>query len=476
MPKNSVRLIDAFMVAILLVSLIHMGCSSRHLEQNPVERYYEESAPAYSLEQSEKNATEQSQIKRPSAKPKETSIFTVIELEDLEYPVLAASIHLPYRLSPNNTVILSGEYAYLTTERHLHVIDVSIPQRPSYLTSLAFPDKIGKVLTSGDYIVVASQKKFHLVDVSQPSHPVLESTGHLPQRLLIKDFDVLNDHLYVMGENDHLYIFSVPRGHAQLVKTVELWPRWWLFSPKVDRPNVQQIEASKLERLPSGISEPLRSQRGFLQLRSGKNQKVRASPHCLVIEQIQNPMRSAQCDLLIYSVYTKGYDEQQKSEARFKYMFGKDFPAGGGTVAAELYYVGAEGLHHLKVKEGNDPLKTKEGMTLTRGKPKIAYAVSAGKMQQIAQDPSREIIVLNDKQLELPVSSVTDFQILDGLLYVVSANGFFSIRSLITVEEYFQGDDAQFISVTALQANQPISLAVGKGFAYVLATPKDTKR
>ena len=101
------------------------------------------------------------------------------------------------------------------------------------------------------------------------------------------------------------------------------------------------------------------------------------------------------------------------------------FPAGGGTVAAELYYVGAEGLHHLKAKEGNDSLKTKEGMTLTRGKPKIAYAVSAGKMQQIAQDPSREIIVLNDKLLELPVGPVTDFQILDGLLYVVSANGFF---------------------------------------------------
>ena len=181
-------------------------------------------------------------------------------------------------------------------------------------------------------------------------------------------------------------------------------PRWWLFSPKADRPNVQQVEVSKLERLPSGISEPLRSQRGFLQLRSGKNQKVRASPYCLVMEQIKNPMRSAQCDLLIYSAYTKGYDEQQKNEARFKYIFGKDFPAGGGIVATELYYVGAEGLHHLKATGANDPLKAKEEMTLTRGKPKIAYAVSAGEMQQITQYPP-ETIILNDKQLELPVGS-----------------------------------------------------------------------
>ena len=233
MPNDSVRLIDAFMIAILLVSLIHMGCSSRHLEQSPVERYYEESAPAYSLEQSEKNATEQSQKTAISAKPKGMSIFTVIELEDLEHPTLAVSIQLPYRVGTNNTVILSGEYAYLTTEKHLHVIDVSIPQRPSYLTSLALPDKIGKVLTSGDYIVVASRKKFYLVDVSQPSHPALESTGHLPQRHPIKDFDVLNDHLYVMGENDHLYIFYAPRGQARLVKAVELEKRWWLLSLKV---------------------------------------------------------------------------------------------------------------------------------------------------------------------------------------------------------------------------------------------------
>lgn len=457
MSKKSVRFINAFIITILLVSVISVGCGSKVLEPP------------------EKNVLEPPQKTKTTPAETGESIFTVIELEDLEDPTLAASIQLPYPAGPNNTVVLAGEYAYFTTERHLHVIDVSLPQRPSYVTSLEFPDAIGKVLVSGDHLVIATPQKFHLVDVSQPLRPLIESTGYLPQRHAIKDLDVLNDHLYVMGENDYLYIFYAPRGYAQLVKTVELSPRWWLFSPKADRPNVQQVEASKLERLPSGISEPFLSQRGFLQLRSSKNQKVRASPHCLVIEQIQNPMRSAQCDLLVYSAYRKGHDEQQKSEARFKYMSGKDFPAGSGTLFTELYYVGAEGLHHLKAKAENDPLKTKEGMTLTRGKPKIAYAVSAGEMQQIAQYPP-ETMVLNDKLLELPVGSVTDFQILEGLLYVVSANGFLSIRSLITVEEYFHGDDPQFISVTPLQANQPISLAVGKGFAYVLATPEDSKR
>ena len=462
MPKDSVRLRYTFIIVILLVSVIHIGCSSKHLEQNQQDV----------LEQSQENVAGQSQKTGASAKPEGTSIFTVIEIEDLEYPTLAASIQLPYPVGPNNTVVLIGEHAYLTTEKHLHVIDISLPQRPAYLTTLEFPDKIGKVLASGDHLVVASEKKFHLVDISQPLRPVLESTMHLPQQHGIKDLDVLEDHLYVIGENDYLYTFYAPRGHAQLVRAVELSPRWWLFSPKAVQPNVQQIEVSMLERLPSGISEPLRSQRGFLQLRSSKNQKVRASPHCLVMEQIQNPMRSAQCDLLIYSAYTKSYDEQQKNGARLKYLFGKDYSmgTGGGILATDLYYVGAEGLHHLQAKEENN---TREEKTLTRGKPKIAYAVSAGKMQQIAQDPSREIIVRNDKHLELPVGPVTDFQILGGLLYVVSANGFFSIRSLITVENFLEGDDPQFLSVTPLQANRPISLAVAERFAYVLATPED---
>ena len=456
MLKLFAKSIFSFATVILLVPVINIGCSLKVLEQP------------------EKNVPEQPQKTVTSAKPKETSIFTVIEIEDLEYPTLAASIQLPFRVGPNNTVVLVGEHAYLTTKRHLHIIDVSLPQRPSYLTALEFPDEIGKALVSGDHLVIASSQKFHLVDISQPSVPVLEFTGHLPHQHAIKDLDVLDNHLYVMGANDYLYIFYAPRGHAQLVKTVELSPRWWLFSPKAVHPNVQQIEASMLERLPSGISEPLLSQRGFLQLRSSKNQKVRTSSNCLVMEQIQHPTRSAQCDLLIYSVYTKGDDKQQKNGARFKYLFGKDYSFGIGSrfLTAELYYVGAEGLHHLNTKE-EKTFTPKEEKTLARGKPKIAYAVSAGKMQQIAQNSSNETIELNDKLLELPVGPVTDFQILGNLLYVVNANGFFSIRSLITAKDYFQGDDAQFLSVTPLQANRPMSLAVGEGFACVLATLED---
>ena len=458
MPKNSVRLIDAFMIAILLVSLIHIGCSSRHLEQNPVERYYEESAPAYSLEQSEKNATEQSQKTVTSAKPKAMSIFTVIELEDLEHPTLAASIELPYRVGTNNSVILSGEHAYLTTEKHLHVIDVSIPQRPSYLTSLAFPDKIGKVLASENYLVVASEKKFYLLDVSQPLHPALESTGHLPQRNPIKDFDVLNDHLYVIGKNDHLYIFYAPRGQARLVKAVELEKRWWLLSLKADGIEVKQVPQWTSITFPADIWDPFASQRRFLQLHSSKQEKVRASSIFLVVEPTY--------DLLSFNAYR--VDDQQVTSYTGYHNLGWQF------------------REHL----------TATGQkTLTRRIPARVYAVANGKRQEILPELSSETMNVEDKRLKQLMGPVTDFQISADRLYIVTANGFFFIMPIVhpyiieienmrdieimkeglskSAIEKVLSPSPPLLSATPLQSSRPISLAVGEGehYAYVLSHP-----
>ena len=255
------------MTVMLLFSIINIGCSSRSLEQSQQN----------ALEQPEKNAPERHQKRGLSIKPKETSIFTVIEIEDLEHPTLAASIQLPHRVGPNNTVILSEKHAYLTTERHLHVIDISIPQRPSYLTSFEFPNKIGKVLASGDHLVVASHKKFHLVDVSQPSVPMLQSTMYLPARDAIIDLDVWDTHLYIIGANSTLSIFSLYRGQVRFVKTVELEKRWWLLSLNAVSPDVKQVPLSTTSTFPSVLSEPLTSQRGFFttpQQQSRKNARL----------------------------------------------------------------------------------------------------------------------------------------------------------------------------------------------------------
>ena len=437
MLKIFAKSIFSFMAVMLLLSVINMGCSARNLEQNS------------------QNVPEQRQKAVSSAKPKETCIFTVIETEDLEYPTLAASIQLPFRVRPNNTVILSGKHAYLTTERHLHVVDVSIPQRPSYLTSLEFPDKIGKVLAFGDYLVVASRKKFHLVDISQPSRPVLQSTMYLPQRNAIKDFDIWDTYLYVMGANNSLSIFSLYRGQARFVKTVELKKRWWLLSLNAVSPDVKQIPLSTTNPFPSVLSEPLASQRGFLQLRSSREEKVRASSEFLVLESLRDPTY----DLLTFHVHRENDPRTLPSIT----LPSIDYNVG--------FYNGYMGFYNVE-RQCHDHLSATGDKTLTRGKPTITYIVDAGKMRQIAQDPSSEMINIEDRRLTGPV---TDFQMSGDLLYVVNAKGFFSVKRLYKPERdnyrYYQ-----FLSVIPLQVSRPISLAVAEGYAFVLATPEKSQR
>ncbi len=458
MPKIFAKSTFSFMAVMLLLSIIHIGCSSRHLEQNQQNI----------LEQPQKNAPEQPQIKRPSAKFKETSIFSVIEIEDVEYPTHSVSIHLPFRARPNNTVCLAEKHAYLTTERHLHVIDVSIPQRPSYLTSLEFPDKIGKVLASGDYLVVTSQKKFHIVDVSQPSHPVLESTGHLPQRHPIKDLDVLNDHLYVMGENDHLHIFYAPRGQARLVKVIELEKRWWLLSLKAGSPEVKQIPQWTSNTFPGDLWDPLLSQRRFLQLLSSKQEKVRASSIFLVVEWLRDPTY----DLFSFDAYRRVDDP-----------------------FITVVRVG----HHDLAWQFRKYLTETGQKTLTRNIPARAYAVANGKMQEILPEPSNETVDVEDKRLKQLMGPVTDFQISGGRLYIVTANGFFSIIPIIG--DHYQDSHYRYqhlyynreervkdkwrkLSTGEIRlflpflAGRPISLTVSEGehYAYVLSDPEDSQR
>ena len=275
--------------------------------------------------------------------------------------------------------MISGKHAYVTTERHLHVIDVSSLQRSSYLTSVEFADEIGKAVISGNQLVVASPQEFHLVDISQPSHPVLQSTMYLPQRNAIKDFDVRGLHLYVMGANDSLYIFSIALGQARLVKVVEMSPRWWLFSPKEVRPGVEQVLLSTSGRYFSrrslGSSSCLDAV--FYNFRSSLQEKVRASSDFVVQASLRSTPTT--CDLLIYDAY-------RISDIRI-------------STGVYYYDMGRECLEHFSAT-GQE--------ALTRSKPPVAYAVAAGKMQQIDQDQLCETIDIDDR---LTMGPVTDFQI-----------------------------------------------------------------
>ena len=450
MLKIFAESIFAFLIVMLLLSIVNIGCSSKNLEQ------------------SEKNATEQRQIKRPSAKPKETSIFSVIDIKDVEYPTHPVSIHLPYRARPNNTVCLTEKHAYLTTERHLHVIDVSIRQRPSYLTSLSFGNIIGKALIAGPYVVVSGKKQLHLVNIEQPLHPVLESTLHLPDRNTIRDFDVRESHLYVMGANDTLYVFFMDFGQARLIKTIELEKRWWLLSLKPGSREVEQIPLPTSSTFPAELGDPLPSERQFLQLLSSKQEKVRASSIFLVVEWLRDPTY----DLFSYDTHRSVDDFLTTSEIIGYYNLALDF----------RMYLAATGQK-----------------TLARSIPARAYAVANGKMQEILPESSNETMDVEAKRLKQLIGPVTDFQVSGDRLYIVTANGFFSIIPIIgdryqdshyryqqlyynreenVKDKWRKLSNEEIRLFLPFLAVRPISLAIGEGehYAYVLSDPEDSQR
>ena len=444
MKKIFATSIFSFITVMLLLSVIHIGCSSRCLDQN------QQSI----LEQPQENAPEQPQKTVTSAKLKETSIFTVIELEDLEYPTLAASIQLPFRVRPNNTVILSRKHAYLTTKQHLHVIDVSIPQRPVYLSSLVFSGDIGKMLVSGTHIIIAGHQKFHLVDISHPTHPVLQFTTYLPHRNTIEDMDVRDAHLYVLGENDSLYVFSIGFRQARLVKVVELNKRWWLLSPEVETLRVKQLPFPVVDYLNTPFSETLQSQRGFLQLHRSSYGKIRSSSEFLAGTNLFTKHTRLERPPEVLSVYDGSWYITGVHRAPASWLVG-------------LYNIDLKYREYLSVAEKK---------TFIREKPMVAYAVVSGKMQRIPPEQLSETVEVAGKTL---VGPITDFQISGDLLCVVNAKGFFSIIGLVRVDDITVKGigipwSDHFLSITPLQLSRPMSLAIGKGYAYVLAAMEDS--
>ena len=143
--------------------ILNLGCSLSVLEQPPDTVIEEKSAE---------------------------TIFTVIDTTDVENPTLLTSIRIPFHVLPDNNVVFSGNHAYVTTENHLHTIDVTTPEQPVYLISLDFENQIGKVVVFADLLVVGSKDELHLIDISDPSQPVYHDTKHLTSRNPIHDFDV----------------------------------------------------------------------------------------------------------------------------------------------------------------------------------------------------------------------------------------------------------------------------------------------
>lgn len=379
-------------VIVTLTLVIHTGCSLRVLGQN-----------------------------RGSVTPVETqeNVFIVIDTTDVKNPTVASSIPLPFRVGPNNNVVLSGQHAYITTAQHLHVIELSDPQHPSYLTSLAFSDDIGKARVSEHQVFVESRYRLYIVDVSNPTRPTLQSTVRLNHTNKIKDFDVHESYLYVMDTNDSLHVFDLAGENAQFVEAVAL-PQFWFLGLIPKGPTIKPIHRAKSWQV------LLAYQNGnFLELCGSRYSKLRFSKDYLVFanDSDSNP------DITIVW-------------PRSRYVIR------GGIL--EHYDVTGNCLAHL--------------YTANLGKRTNAYTADAGNVLLVAQDQWSHLISAEDK-----VGALTDFQISGDLLYASNAKGFFSIIDLV------ESHTDRFLSVTTLGTFHPISIAVGENYAGVLCDLSDVE-
>jgi hypothetical protein len=389
-------------VIVTLISILNMGCSLSVLEQ--------------------------SQNTVTDTKPQE-SIFTVVDTTDPKNPTLAASIRIPFRVNPNNAVVLTGKHAYVTTEKHLHVIDISNPQQPSYMTSLEFPNEIGKARESEDQIFIASRQKIYLVDISNPPQPVIQSTVSLHRANVIREFDIHESYLYIMDVYNYLHIYSIDNGNTRLVETVGTPSPSSLVGVRAKGAEVEQI---LLEHRTAGDPgwAALSDRTDLLEI-SCRYEKVRVSEDDLVLASRRYPNR----DITIV------WGENQYRPKKWEWLEHYNIEA---NYLAYLYLTGKK--------------------TLTRGKPTDAYIERSNKVQFVAQDQWSETIDFEENNLLGPI---TDFQISRNLLYATNAKGVLSIIDLDKQEKH------RFVSATTFQAQHPISITVGEDYACVLAAPTD---
>ena len=386
------------LVIVTLAVVIHTGCSLHVPEQN------RGSVPAVKTEES-------------------TLVF--VDTTDVKNPSVASSMPLSFRVGPNNTVVFSAPYAYITTEQHLHVIEVSDPQHPAYITSLAFREDIGKARIFGDQVYVAGRYKLYIVDVSNPTQPALQSTVRLDHRNKIKDFDVHKSYLYLMDTNDSLHIFDLAGESPQFVDAVDL-PQFWFLGIIPEGTTVRPIQRTKFWQILLGRNDnvlELYRNGNVLELYGGRYGKLRFSKDYLVFanDGTSNPNVT-----IVWS--------------RARYV------RHGGIF--ENYDLTGNCLAYL--------------YTAYLGKRTDAYTGDSGQVLLVAQDEWSHLISAEDK-----VGGLTDFQISGDLLYAANAKGYFSIIDLV------ESHTDRFLSVTRLGTFHPISIAVGENYAGVLCDLSD---
>lgn len=153
----------------------------------------------------------------------------VIDVEQPTRPVIRAFLPLP---GGAEDIALSGSTAFVASGgQGLHVIDITDPDQPSVMGALSLedPDGFGYITTicvRGPWVFAAALEYIFCIDATDPTQP--EQVAVLTLEPFVRQLTVVNDHLYVAGDDPGLAIVDIfdPANPRVLGRYVEESPVW----------------------------------------------------------------------------------------------------------------------------------------------------------------------------------------------------------------------------------------------------------
>ena len=351
-------------------------------------------------------------------------ILTTLDISDAQNPQILSSINLPSISNKSNNVIVSRRYGYATTSRGLHIIDLSVLQKPRLIASVELSGEINRVRLFKDHIYIGSNQGLHIVDVSKPHQPVVVRTGgpEAYENMRIRDFELHRSYAYVMDTNNYLHVLDLSAStNPRLIQSVTISPHW-LLGVRADGPIVELIQLPNSPSFSPEIWEELLNRENLLEF-GGWYDKIRVSDDHLVF------------------VDSRGWEKiafARRSPSPMKGEFQYFYP--GSSYLAHLY------LTRKRKIDNQTP-------TDTYVQPRSVVLMAQDKWSQTVRVPGNLL------------GQITDIQLSENMLCMTSSNGVFLIADVTETKNH------KVLSAIDLLSYQPISIAIGEGYACVMGIP-----
>jgi len=103
-------------------------------------------------------------------------------------------------------IIISGEYAYLSTGDELYIYNISDPENPIKIGSFFVKSNVRTMAMSGDYAILSYATGISVIDISDPEDPVKVSELHHEGIYSAAGSQIIGDYLYRFCYDDLIIV------------------------------------------------------------------------------------------------------------------------------------------------------------------------------------------------------------------------------------------------------------------------------